>query len=178
MTQALFGDYDVGVLLDSENSRFTNNMDNIVWNIETSLHRIDDRYRIYQRTRVYSGNINTYYTNQHTYEQGEAPTNDFERSFDVADSFIIDEMLGRALVGNLPPNVLLISTNRDFIQICKFSIHYRRLQHLSGDEQKSTNDTLHSTPYALATWEWTIMQAGGQPLHQRPQLDRRIRMNT
>lgn len=90
---------------------------------------------------VYSGHKRVYYQTEHASIQAlgfrflEAPVrrlpcatdgcrnveqpeegilDEFERSFNVADSLLMEEMLGEALLSRLPPSILVISTDRNF----------------------------------------------------------------
>lgn len=187
-------DFQVAVILDSENVIFNTLMSEFVNNVETSLRHVDDRYRISQ-TRVYSGHRDTYHLTQHlrleqqnfrylptrkrericacghVQDRGEGPGHEFERTYDVADSILIDEMLGCGLLDNLPPNILLISTDRDFIP--SLSYLSAKKYKIFVAKNKNSDESLYSHRYASATWDWKDLQKGLPPKYQRQIRNRR-----
>ncbi|CAL9244999.1 unnamed protein product [Arabidopsis halleri] len=95
-------------------------------------------------------------------QPGEVEPDFYERSFNVADSLLIEEMLGEALLGNLPPNVLLISTDRDF-QLATQSLHATKSYNIFVARKRSTDGSLPAAPSAYGTYDWAKMQKPGAP---------------
>ncbi|CAL9233621.1 unnamed protein product [Arabidopsis halleri] len=87
----------------------------------------------------------------------EGIPDEFERSFNVADSLLMEEILGEALLRRLPPSILVISTDRDF-SLATRALHTTGKYNVLVARKRNTNGDLPPTPFALATWEWARMQ--------------------
>ncbi|CAE5971519.1 unnamed protein product [Arabidopsis arenosa] len=188
-----FGNDEVAVFQDSENCPFSitkkMTVGDILANILSNL-RPANIQRLCAPMLVYSGNKHIYRKAEHdsikeqgfrfleaslrrrpcarkycrNIEQpGEVEPDLYERSFNVVDSLLIEEMLGEALLGNLPPNVLLISTDQDF-HLATQSLHATKRYNIFVARKRNTDGSLPAAPSAYGTWEWARMQKPGAPV--------------